>query len=140
MKYFPLYVAIKSTFLIITRKIFFDKNSIGHSMIVGDKKYEIFRYAYRKKSQPPKATFIVWFSTKLKPPHTKLLSIFTIIGFLGFPGWISKKWLISSDGDFCGIYQFDSFENAVRYQNSYAMQFSKWRSIKGYFKTEVSII
>lgn len=35
-------------------------------MIVGDKKYEIFRYAYRKESQPPKATFIVSFTINVE--------------------------------------------------------------------------
>ena len=137
MKYFPIIVAIKSLFLLVTTNVFFDKKRVGQKIFVNNQEYTIFRQAILKGSHDPKGIFCVWFGTKMGSTKTKILSIFTMIGFMGFPGWTSKKWLLTKNGDFGGIYEFDTIENAKKYQNSYAMKFSKWRSKKGCFKTEV---
>ncbi len=131
MKYFPIIVAIKSLFLLITARVFFNKKSKRTKIFVNNQEYTIFRHAILKKAQEPKGIFCVWFSTKMSPAKTKIFSIFTMIGFMGFPGWISKRWLLTENGDFGGIYEFDTLENAKKYQNSYAMKFSKWRSKEG---------
>lgn len=137
MKYLPVTVAIKSIILLITAKVFFDKKSVGQKIMIGDREYSIFRYAVLKNAQKPKGMFRVWFTAKMSPEKNKILSIFTTIGFIGFPGWTSKKWLIDKNGNFGGIYEFDTIENAEKYQSSYAMKFSKWRSKEGCFRTEV---
>jgi len=138
MQYNPLIIAIKSLTLLITARVNFKSESIGHKIFVNNQEHTIFRQAILKNQQEPQGIFCVWFGTKMSPKKTKILSIVTMIGFMGFPGWVSKKWLISDKtGDFGGIYEFDTVENSKKYQNSYAMKFSKWRSKEGNFKTEV---
>ena len=138
MKYFPLAIAIKSFTLLITARIHFKSESVGQKIFVNNQDYTIFRHALLRNPQEPQGIFCVWFGTKMSPSKTKILSTFTMIAFIGFPGWTSKKWLVNDKtGDFGGIYEFDTVENAKKYQNSYAMKFSKWRSKEGNFRTEV---
>lgn len=66
------------------------------------------------------------------------LSYLTLFGFLGMPGFRSKLWLFNPEtGEFGGIYEWDTVEDADNYDKSYAMRFSKWRSIPGKFWTDV---
>jgi len=137
IKYDPLMIAIRSLALLMTARVNFKSESIGQKIFVNAQEYTIFRHAVLKNHQQPQGIFCVWFSPKMSPLKTKILSFFTMIGFIGFPGWISKKWLLNKAGDFCGIYEFDTVTNAQNYQNSFAMEFSKWRSREGRFRTEV---
>ena len=60
------------------------------------------------------------------------------LGPLGLPGFRSKLWLLDeTTGDFGGIYEWDTVEDAANYEVSYAMRFSKWRSVPGSFSTDV---
>jgi hypothetical protein len=61
-----------------------------------------------------------------------------MLGFLGLPGFRSKLWLFDkTTGSFGGIYEWDTVQDAKNYNESYAMKFSKWRSVPGRFKTEI---
>ena len=66
------------------------------------------------------------------------MSYATLFGFLGLPGFRSKLWLYNeATGEFGGIYEWDTVEDADNYDKSYAMKFSHWRSVPGKFRTTV---
>ena len=136
MKYLSPIVVIKSLFLLIFGRVRFIKENVEQKVTVNGQDYEIFRHTVLKKNKNPQGVFCVWFHTKMSTQKTIILSYFTMIGFIGFPGWCSKKWLIyKKTGDLGGIYGFETIEDAKKYQNSYAMKYSKWRSEKGKFNT-----
>ena len=93
-----------------------------------------------KAGQPevPGGVFRVWFHTRMALSNTIRLSWLTLFGFLGLPGFRSKLWLYhGGSGEFGGIYEWDTVQDADNYDKPYAMRFSKWRSVPGKFRTEV---
>jgi hypothetical protein len=66
------------------------------------------------------------------------LSNLSKYGFLGLPGFRSKLWLVNQQSsDFGGIYEWDSVQDAYNYAASYAMKFSRWRSLPAHFRAEL---
>jgi hypothetical protein len=52
--------------------------------------------------------------------------------FLGLPGLRSKLWLYNQQtGDSCGLYEWDTIQDAQNYKNSFAAQFMARRSVPG---------
>ncbi len=144
MKYHPLY-AIPKAFctLLLSGRVSFPKDRVGQTIIRDDGvKFRIFReiQVQPKKGNPeiPDGVFQVWFWTKAPTEKTIKLSRMTLFGFLGLPGFRSKLWLINDETkEFGGIYEWNSVEEADNYDKSYAMKFSRWRSVTGKFRTVV---
>ena len=139
----PLIVFPRSVFLLLSGRMQFPKDRIGKVITLENgQKYTVFREGMLKpkSNQPekPDGVFRVWFHTRMSPKKTILLSRLTLFGFLGLPGFRSKLWLYDeTSGDLGGIYEWDTVQDADNYDKSYAMKFSKWRSVSGKFKTEV---
>lgn len=139
----PLSVFPRSVFFLLSGRMQFPKDHIGKVITLeNDQKYMVFREGVLnpKSNQPkePDGIFRVWFHTRMSSKRTILLSRLTLFGFLGMPGFRSKLWLHDeTSGDFGGIYEWDTEQDASNYDKSYAMKFSKWRSVPGKFKTEV---
>jgi hypothetical protein len=143
MKYNPVYVLLRSIGLLLGGRAHFPKERVGEILVREDgQKFTVFRHvvmAAGEDQRPvPDGVFRVWFSTKATKSQTIRLSYFTVLGFLGMPGFRSKLWLYNEEtGEFGGIYEWDTVEEAHHYDTSYAMKFSQWRSLPGKFRTDV---
>jgi hypothetical protein len=143
MKINPIVTLFKSIALLVTGKARFPKEKVGATIVREDgQKFIVFRHVviHAKTDRPanPQGVFRVWFHTKASPQGTRRLSSLTLFGFLGMPGFCSKLWLFNPEtGEFGGIYEWDTVEDADHYDKSYAMKFSKWRSLPGKFWTDV---
>jgi len=143
MKPNPLLVFFKSVGLLLQGRTRFPRQRIGETINLDDgRQYKIFREIVITPSpqQPPEpqGVFRVWFIARTSPANTIRLSRFMLLGFLGLPGFRSKLWLFDeTTGEFGGIYQWDTVQAADNYARSYAMRFSKWRSVPGKFRTQV---
>jgi hypothetical protein len=85
--------------------------------------------------QPTGGVFRVWFYTIMTPPQTMIMSQITKLFFFGMPGFRGKMWLVNdTTGEFGGIYQFDTVEQARDYVHSFAIALSKRRSRPGMFR------
>lgn len=143
MKLNPLFVIFKSIILLIGGRVQFPKDRVGATITREDgQTFTVFREVVmkRKSNQPvmPEGIFQVWFHTKMPAPRTVKISYAPLFGFLGLPGFHSKLWMYNeATGEFGGIYEWDTVEDANNYDKSYAMKFSHWRSVPGKFRTTV---
>ncbi|MCC6613016.1 MAG: YdhR family protein [Anaerolineae bacterium] len=137
----PLGVVARSAALMLGGRTIYPRERVGQTITLDDgRQYRIFREVIMRDNPPREGggVFRVWFQTKMSVPHTMTFSLLTRIGFVGMPGFRGKLWLVDEATEtFGGIYQFDSVEDARRYQESFAMRFSEWRSRPGCFATEV---
>ena len=139
----PLSVILKSIILLLGQRAKFPRDRVGKTILREDgQQFTIFREVRMKTkmNQPeiPGGVFRVWFSTRAAPENTVRLSYLTLFGFLGMSGFRSKLWLRNENtGEFGGIYEWDTVQDADSYDKSYAMKFSKWRSVPGKFWTDV---
>lgn len=137
----PIQVIPRSIGLMLTGRTTYPQQRAGQVITLDDgRQYRVFREVIMR-TNPPRdtgAVFRVWFRTKMSIHQTMAFSLLTRIGFVGMPGFRGKMWLVNEEtGEFGGIYQFDTLEDARHYQRSFAMRFSKWRSKRGCFTTEV---
>ena len=143
MKFNPLFVIFRSIILLIGGRAQFPKEHVGTTITREEgQTFTVFREVVlkRRPNQPvlPDGIFQVWFHTNMPAPKTIKLSYAMVFGFLGLPGFRSKLWLYNeSTGEFGGIYEWDTVEDADNYDKSYAMKFSHWRSVPGKFRTAV---
>lgn len=90
------------------------------------------------QSREPRDVFEVWFYGRTTHQQTILMSRLTILFFLGLPGFRSKLWLLDdSTGEFGGVYEWDTVQDADSYDKSFAMKLSQRRSVPGKFYTKV---
>lgn len=104
--------------------------------------YRIFRQVVMKlrpgRPQQAGAVFCVWFNTRTPPAVTIAMSWLTLLFFSGMRGFRSKIWLYDeASGEFGGIYEWDTLEQAEAYGRSFAMKLSALRSVPEQFSKEV---
>jgi len=137
----PWGVIARSIALMLGGRTVYPHERVGQAITLDDgRQYRVFREVIMRGNPPREGggVFRVWFQTKMSVPHTMTFSLLTKIGFVGMPGFRGKRWLVDEASEtFGGIYQFDTVEDARRYQQSFAMRFSEWRSRPGCFATEV---
>ena len=118
----------------------FPKSRLHEIITIEDgRKFRVFKNAVRadKDLPPVKGVFRVWFHSNTSAKFTMFYTNFMMPFFLGMPGFRSKLWLVNDEtGDFGGIYEWTSVQDAERYANSFAMRLSKMRSVPGSFSGE----
>ncbi len=138
----PLPVIARSLKLLVTGRVKFPKERCGQCYVREDgRSYRIFReivIARPGGNSEPGGTFRVWFQAKTGGPLTRLMAWGTTLFFLGMPGFRHKVYLIDDQtGEFGGIYEWNTREEALAYLDSFAMRLSAMRSVPGQFSKEV---
>ncbi len=142
MKEYPFPVIWRSIKLLSSGQAHFSWQNVGQMVTrPSGRSYKIFRQVVMKpqpgRPQQAAAVFCVWFNTRTSPAVTIASSWLTLLFFSGMQGFRSKTWLYDEDsGEFGGIYEWDTLEQAEEYGRSFAMRMSALRSVPGMFSKE----
>jgi hypothetical protein len=119
-------------------RVHFPKGRVGETITMDDgRRFEIFRQAIVDakdvKNTAPGARFIVRFRlANMSMEINKPFSLIPMPFCIGVPGFRNKLWTLDREsGDFQGIYEFDTVEDADNYAHSFAVTFMTGRSMPG---------
>lgn len=133
----PAAVVARSAWLLASGQVRFVAASRGRGLHGAEGQFEVFRHARRDGDGDLAGVFCVWFTPRGGTASTIALSVPMMLGFIGFPGWREKHWLVEREtGRFAGLYGFRTRDHARAYESSYAMRLSRARSRPGRFRTE----
>jgi len=81
----------------------------------------------------PEAVFMVRFHLRNMSPGTNKIFLELPLRFIaGLPGFRTKLWLFDpATGDFQGLYEWNTVQDARNYAHSFAARFMKGRSLPG---------
>lgn len=134
----PIYGMVMTLILFASRKVNLVKKDIGKSITMEDGKvYVVFRRVvitrFTNKNKKPDGLFIIRFKPYGMTIEENInYSRKPMMVFLGFKGFRSKYWTVDyKTGECQGIYEWDTYEDAVRYSNSIAIKVMTNRSEKG---------
>ena len=133
----PIASFLKANFYLLTGRLHFPRNRIGESIKLDDGEWVIFRQAILdpRPNQPSQLGAI--FRPRFHVAGMSLqqnirFSILPIPFIVSLPGFRSKLWLYNkSNGDFQGLYEWDTMRDAENYAHSFAMDFMTRRSVPG---------
>ena len=132
----PFLAFLRTHCYLLSGRLHFPRDRIGETLTMEDgQEFVIFRQAIVDpgKDQPekPGAVFRVRFRVAhMSPERNKLFSLLPIPFFIGLLGFRSKLWTLNeANGDFQGIYEWDTARDAQNYANSFAMRFMTKRSV-----------
>lgn len=137
MKLNPIFSVLKTLLNSIQGQIHFPNSFNGMKVKMEDnQEFEIFRHVViGDKGDTPEngAVFIVRFKlSNMSIEENKRFSRLPIPMFIGLPGFKAKFWMCDERSGYNqGIYQWQSYRDAVNYSNSFAMNFMSKRSEKG---------
>lgn len=122
----------------VSGRVHFPRRRIGEVIAMDDgQRFEIFRQAIvdRKdgKQTIPGARFIVRFHlANMSPEMNKPFSLIPMPFCIGVPGFRAKLWTLNvENGDFQGVYEFETVRDAENYADSFAVRFMTKRSVPG---------
>ncbi len=138
----PFKAFLKTFKYVLTRKIHFPKNYLHKTITMEDKQqFKVFRHAVMstKLNGQNAAIFKVRFHLAgMSTEKNKPFSVIPMLFILGLPGFRAKLWTLNEkNGDFQGIYQWDSLKDAQNYANSFALNFMTSRSVPGSVSYEI---
>jgi hypothetical protein len=143
MSFNPVYTLIQTLTGIATGKIRFKKERNGETVqMLNGHRFTVFRHAVwrskiEKGNEP--AVFCVRFHVLgMSPEMNMKFSLILMLFILGLPGFREKYWMINRrNGDFQGLYEWASEEDAKNYVDSFAMKFMTKRSVQGSLSYEI---
>jgi hypothetical protein len=134
----PIYGLIKTLLLYATGRVHFIKKDVGKKITMEDGKvYTVFRRViisrFTNKDKKPAGLFIIRFKPAGMTIEQNIkYSRKAMMVFQGFKGYRSKYWSVDYNTGQCqGIYEWDTYEDAVRYSKSIAVKVMTNRSEKG---------
>jgi hypothetical protein len=139
----PPALATRAAYFWLCGRVHFPKKRSGE-VICGDGDFVIFRQAILdpNEAQPerPGATIAVRFRfRRFSLKINRILSIIPIPFILAQPGFRSKIWMFRKEtGEFQGLYEWDTVEDAEAYQFSFPMKLMKKRSVPGSLMYEIT--
>ncbi|MHC1685068.1 MAG: hypothetical protein AB6733_19390 [Clostridiaceae bacterium] len=140
----PIYGLIKNLLLFVTARVNYIKEDVGKVIVMEDgKRYTIFRRVIIKrfinKNKKPEALFIIRFKPiGVTVEENIKYSRKAMMIFQGFQGFRSKYWTVDySTGECQGIYEWDTYKDAIRYSRSIAVRVMTNRSEKGSVSYEI---
>jgi len=133
----PIFGFIRNLLLVITGRVNYINKDIGKDITMEDGKiYTVFRRVVIKrffyKNRKPEGLFIIRFKpTGVTVEENIRYSRKAMLFFQGFKGFRSKYWTVDyKTGECQGIYEWDAYEDAVRYSKSIAVKVMTNRSEK----------
>ncbi len=133
----PLKSLVNTLGCILRGRLHFPKDRIGEQVILDGEPWVIFRQAILDPlpGQPvkPGAIFRPRFHVQgMSLKQNMRFSWLPIPFYVGLPGFRSKLWMYHAEtGDFAGYYEWDTFEDATNYSQSFAAKFMTNRSVPG---------
>lgn len=134
----PVYGLIRNILLFATGRVNYVKKDKGKIVTMEDgKAYTVFRRIiirrFINKNKKPEGLFIVRFKpVGMTIEENIKFSRKAMMIFQGFQGFRSKYWTVDyHTGECQGIYEWDTYEDVVRYSKSIAMKVMTNRSEKG---------
>jgi hypothetical protein len=134
----PFISFLRTNWMLLTGQVRFPRGRVGQVLTLEDgQNWIIFREVqvsvHSGRAAGVGAVFRPRFHVAGMSVRANILfSLLPIPFFLGLPGFRSKLWLYHPEnGDFQGIYEWDSIEAAERYAGSFAMRFMTHRSVPG---------
>lgn len=104
-------------------------------------RFKIFRHAAmstKLNGENPAVFKIKFHLASMSPERNIKYSLIPMLFILGLPGFRAKFWTLNeTNGDFQGIYQWDTFEDAKNYANSFALNFMTSRSVQDSVSYEI---
>ncbi len=87
----------------------------------------------RPGEKAPEAIFMVRFHLKNMSPRANAIFLNLPVPFIaGLPGFCTKVWMFNeATGDFQGLYEWSTADDARAYASSFAARFMKRRSLPG---------
>ena len=144
MRFNPFLSFLKTLGYALSGRLQFPRNRVGEILNMEDgQEFVIFRQVIvdpgQVQSEKPGATFKVRFHiAHVSPKQNKLFSLLPIPFFIGLPGFRSKLWTLNeANGDFQGIYEWDTVQSAKNYAGSFAMRFMAMRAAPGSVSYEI---
>ncbi len=132
----PLASFVKANLYLLDGHLRFPRNRVGQTLTMEDGcKFVIFRQAILSprgiQLQKPGAVFRVRFHVaNMSPQQNVLFSLLPVPFIVGLPGFRSKLWMLNpANGDFQGIYEWETVQDAENYAHSFAMTFMTRRSV-----------
>ncbi|UCC17113.1 MAG: hypothetical protein JSU58_00750 [Dehalococcoidales bacterium] len=136
-----LYSLIKSLGYAVTGRVHFKHERLGISIKSDDgHDYTIFRQVTVDNKSNNRdyhgITLTIKFSfARGSSNQNKILSLLPIPFITGLPGFRSKIWAVRKDnGDFMGIYEWDTVHDTEKYKQSFAIMLMTKRAIPGSVK------
>ena len=140
----PFHSFLKTIVYALGGRIHFPKDCIGEALAMEEgQEFVNFRQVIvdPNQDQPakPGATFRVRFHVAhMSAKQNKLFLLLPIPLFVGLPGFRSKLWMLNeTNGDFQGVYEWDTVQDAEKYAVSFAMKFMTMRSVPGSVSYEI---
>ncbi len=133
----PWMAFLRTNGYLLTGRLRFPRGRVGETIKTPDgREFTVFREGRvePKPDQPerPGASFVVRFHTKMPSRLNKVFSLLPMPFCMGFPGFRTKFWMMDEKtGDFQGLYEWDSVEDAENYAHSAALGFMTGRSVPG---------
>ncbi|MHC5037586.1 MAG: hypothetical protein ACYTHM_09755 [Planctomycetota bacterium] len=133
----PLTLLARALHLFLRGRIRRPKDLLDHRLHDRGEKFSAFRKVVvaPNPGQPnrPGARFQVRFRFKnLSAALNRILSLIPIPLIVAQPGFRSKTWLLGeTTGDFIGLYEFDTIENAEAYWDSLPLKMMRGRATRG---------
>ena len=130
----PVSSLVRAIYLLLQGRIHFPKEHLGETVDEGEE-FEIFRQMTLDPSndQPekPGAIFKVRFRfASMSPEMNRRTSLIPIPFIVAQPGFRSKMWALGREnGEFQGIYEWDTVASAENYWTSFPMKLMKRRAV-----------
>lgn len=139
----PLLLLLRALKLWVCDRLHLRKDCRGCRLAHNEESFVPFRKivvdAERERDVQAGATFQVRFSFRnLSPSANRRLSLIPIPFIVAQPGFRSKTWMLGErTGDFIGLYEFDSVEDAEAYWDSLPLRMMRARAAPGSLEHEV---
>lgn len=142
LQYNPLASLVRYVTGRATGRVRFPRHRLGQRISIKGTDFEIVKEieVSRPGAGKPGAAFTVKFHLSgMSPAANKIFLNLPVPFFAGLPGFRHKLWLYDpASGDFRGLYQWQTVEEARRYAGSFAVGFMKRRSVPGSVEYEIT--
>jgi len=137
----PVIGLLKTLLFLVTFRVRFRRSDIGRVIEMEDgRRFRVFRRVFlRSPHDAPQAVFVVRFTpARMTVRQNIAFSLLPMMIFMGFRGFRSKYWCVDDRSGMCqGVYEWQTVEDARRYESSIAMRFMTERSIPGSVSSRV---